>query len=170
MTTVVALLLVVALPRWTSVLGSRRRSTSSQPDLGEIAGLLSVGLHGGLSLTGALAATAAALDPGTADAIRLILRSAQITGLREALLHAPDPLGPLTRRLAESERTGAPLIATLDAFAREQAAASHARVVERARALPVRLTIPLTLLILPGSVLALVGPTVVDLLGQALAP
>ena len=168
--TVLTLLLVVALPRWVSTSGTGRPSKTPHPDLGEIAGLLSVGLHGGLSLTGALTATAEALGPHTGNAIRLLLRSARISGLRDALLNAPDPLGPLTRRLAESERTGAPLIATLDAFEREQAATSHATVVERARALPVRLTIPLTLLILPGSVLALVGPTVVDLLGQALAP
>ena len=43
-------------------------------------------------------------------------------------------------------------------------------MVERARKLPIRLTVPLTLLVLPGSVLALLGPTVVDLLGRAIAP
>ncbi|NND83682.1 MAG: hypothetical protein HKN46_00880 [Acidimicrobiia bacterium] len=167
-TFMVALGLGVSL-RWRHLVGLLPRRPAPTADPLAVAGLLSVGLHAGLSLRASLAATAEALGPSGEPIVR-VLRESALLGAGHALGTSTGPLADLFRRLAESERTGAPLLGTLAAYEREQEAAAQALLVERARKLPVRLTIPLTLLILPGSMLALLGPTVLDLLGRAISP
>lgn len=169
MTTLLAVLCVVAVGRWRRIAGLLPPRRLPSPDPVVVAGLVSVGLHAGLSLRGALATAADTLGP-SAQPIRRVLREGALTGTGHALAAATGPLAGLLRRLAEAERTGAPVLATIGAFEREHEAQARARMVERARKLPIRLTVPLTLLVLPGSVLALLGPTVLELLARAIAP
>jgi hypothetical protein len=56
----------------------------------------------------------------------------------------------------------------LDAFIVTSEEEERARVLERIRTLPVRLIIPLALLLLPGFVLVVVAPGVVETLGGLL--
>lgn len=168
MTTALALAAAVAALRWRRIAALLPRRRPAPPDPSSVAGLLSVGLHAGLSLPAAIEAAADAIGvPGSAPLDR-VLRDARVAGLGHALATSTGPLADLLRRVAESERSGAPVLATLAAYERERDAAARSEHIERARSLPVRLAIPLTLLVLPGSVLALLGPTVVDLLGRTI--
>jgi hypothetical protein len=60
--------------------------------------------------------------------------------------------------VAGSVVSGASVAPVLAGFLHERAADEKAARMARARRLPIRLTIPLTLLILPGWVLLFIGP------------
>lgn len=170
MTTFLVGLGIVAIARRARLAALLPHRPPPEPDVLEVAGLLSVGLHAGLSLPAALLAASDALGPPANAPLLRVVREGRLLGIGHALATTPGVLAELFRRLADAERTGAPLLGTIGAYEREREAEARAELVARARALPVRLAIPLTLLILPGAVLALLGPTVVDLLPAALTP
>lgn len=151
-------------------LGYRRYRPRPEVDVSAVARLTGIALRAGLTLTQALTHAAASVTAPTRGAVEDILRRAQPIGLGPALAGTRGPLGPFARRLASVHRTGASLALTIDGLERELLESRHAAAAARVRRLPVQLTIPLVLLILPGCVLLLMGPTVIDELTRVLDP
>jgi len=130
--------------------------------------MLLIGLSAGLSLAAAMQMAADELGGETAVELRKVLRRARIEGLTAALATADGACMRLLHRLARSHRTGAPTVGTIAAFIEEDRTTQRAEVLERLRRLPVTLTVPLALLILPGFVLLTLGPTVANIVTQLL--
>jgi pilus assembly protein TadC len=83
-------------------------------------------------------------------------------GTAAALAGSKGRLADLGRVAAGAAVSGAPIAAAVTAYSRTRRHADHAKALERARRLPVRLLLPLALLILPGFVLLAVGPAVLE--------
>ncbi len=124
-------------------------------------GLL-VALSGGFSLAGALAVARPRLGSELGDTIERLLREAATTGLGPALQSATGVGGRLFRQLGAAQVTGAPVVVSLTAYASELHEAQRAKALQQAARLPVRMVVPLTLLMLPGFVLLTVGPTILS--------
>lgn len=154
------------------VLGRRRRRASAQPASGlqVLAGTLVVGAAAGLSLQTSLKGACGVVDSQQRSQIERVLRDSHQMGLGAALAAAEGSAAPLFGRLARAQVTGAPLIATVAAFAAEDRAHRRARGVEAARRLPVKLTIPLALLVLPGFLLLTAAPAAVGSIQRLLGP
>jgi hypothetical protein len=99
-----------------------------------------------------------------------VLRRSVRGGLGQALAAADGHGRRLYAGAARAVVTGAPLVPAVDAFVREAVAERRAADLESARRLPVRLMLPLALLILPGFVLLTVGPTVLAALERFVLP
>ena len=164
------LLGVAAATVW--ILGLRRRRASSQPSSGlqVLAGALVVGAAAGLSLQTSLKGACGVVDSQQRAQVERVLRDSHQIGLGAALAAAEGSAAPLFGRLARAQVTGAPLIATVAAFAAEERANRRALGVEAARKLPVKLTIPLALLVLPGFLLLTAAPAAVGSIQRLLGP
>ncbi len=99
----------------------------------------------------------------------LLRRSARL-GMAEALRGHEGRLGRLTLLLARAHVTGASISDAVQTFVNERRDDERAADLEAARKLPVKLTIPLALLILPGFVVLTVGPSVLDAARRLLGP
>lgn len=127
-----------------------------------VAGLLRIGLSGGLPPVSALEAAAAELLGDERAELERIVRTVRIDGATAGLLSAGGPLAGMLRRLAAAHAAGAPMAETLAVHAAEARVRERARLLQRSRTLPVRLVVPLTLLLLPGFVALVPGPSVVE--------
>ncbi|CAN5880397.1 hypothetical protein BH23ACT5_BH23ACT5_05480 [soil metagenome] len=157
---VIALAAVVA---WSRI--PRRRP---QPvDVVATASRLLVLVGSGVSLGSALAAST---DPSTASELELVARRARRVGTSAALASSSGPLSPLLRRLADASVSGAPLEPTIRSFIESERRRRHAAAIERARRMPVRLMVPMALLVLPGFVLMVYGPALIGLVVDLLGP
>jgi hypothetical protein len=136
-----------------------RAETASGPLL--LADQVALGLRAGLTLEGSLRAAAPDLPPALQAEVGGVLRRARSRGMAAALAASGGGGAPLYRITERAVRTGAPLAAAVEALAGELRHEDHSRRVADARRLPVRMLLPLALLILPGFVLALVGPALV---------
>jgi hypothetical protein len=167
---------LAAVAAVASGLHARRRSGEGEPagepvgDLQALSGALVVGAAAGLSLQASLAGARAAVGPRHGSELEVVLRSARHIGLATALARADGTAAPLFGRLARAQVSGAPLAATVAAFATEERDARRAVAIEAARTLPVRLTIPLALLVLPGFLLLTAGPAAVGSIQRLLGP
>jgi hypothetical protein len=94
------------------------------------------------------------------------MRSARVDGTAVTFASATGPLARLLALAARAVSTGAPLAAAIAAFADEARNAERARAVADARRLAVRLLFPLALLILPGFVVLVAGPVVLESLAR----
>lgn len=151
-------------------LALRRRHCAADRDVGLLAGMLVIGLTAGLPLAPALELAAAEVDPWLAAEVRGMLRRGRRLGLATALAEGGGRARRLYLRLARAQLTGAAMSGAVASFVDEERGAARARAMEIARRLPVRLVIPLTLLILPGFVLLTVGPSVLTTLSRLLGP
>jgi pilus assembly protein TadC len=86
-----------------------------------------------------------------------------VSGLVTALQYADDGLRPVVAQLARAQRSGASLSGAVRKMLESELAADKARRIARARTLPVRLMVPVTLLMLPGLVLALYAPSLLGM-------
>jgi Flp pilus assembly protein TadB len=129
-----------------------------------------IGLSGGLPPAQALAAAAGEVDHSVGGQVRAVLRRAARTGLAAALAEGEGPAGELFRRLAGAQASGAPTAAAVLGFVDARRAERRSRMLTRIRSLPVTLSIPVALLLLPGFVLTVVGPTVVERAGDLYGP
>ena len=146
---------------------NRNRDTT---DIQAVAGALVVGVVAGLSLNCALERAGSVLGARQAAEVEAVLRDAQRMGLAAALARSRGSMAPLFERLARAQVSGAPLAATVAGFAAEDRDLRRAERIEAARKLPVRLTIPLALLVLPGFVVLTSGPAAVGSLQRMLGP
>lgn len=131
----------------------------------EVAARLLVLIGTGLPLLAALEVAADSL-PG----IEVFARRARRLGTAAALASAGGPLAPLMHRLADAAASGSPPEPALRSYIDMERRRRQAEAVERARRLPVRLMVPMTLLILPGFVLMVYGPAFIDLVTSLLGP
>lgn len=130
--------------------------------------LLLVELRSGLSVLGALQQVARAL-PHHRD-LRRVVRVATVSGLTAAIPHAGVSLRPMVAQLARAQRSGASLDGAARRLLEQDLAGEKARRLARARSLPVRLMLPVTLLMLPGLVLLLYAPSLIRLLDDLTGP
>ncbi len=130
--------------------------------------LLLVELRSGSSALGALQATARAFpdDPELAK----VARVAAISGLSEAVASAHGEMRSLLSQLARAQRSGASLSASVRSMIESDIASERTRRIARARTLPVRLMIPISLLVLPGLVLLFYAPSLLLLFEQMSGP
>jgi len=158
---------VVALGLWLGRVYRRlshARSTNADAvqEVSVLARLLLVGLSAGLPLQSALVHAHRELRDSLADDVAGVLKRSRVAGLAAALTGVTGPGLRLFSLVAGSVLSGASVAPVLVGFLHEQAAEEKAVRLVRARRLPIRLTIPLTLLILPGWVLLFVGPPFVQ--------
>jgi len=131
-----------------------------------LADQVALALRAGLTLEGAFREVRADLPDAMAREIECLLREARLGGLGRALASASGHGERLYRITDRAVRSGAPVGPAVEALAEELRHEDHARRTADARRLPVRLLLPLALLILPGFVLALVGPALVGSLAR----
>lgn len=131
---------------------------------------LLIGISGGLGLLSALALARDQLRTSLRSIVDDVLDAAQADGLSPVLLASSGPLGGLFRQLGASHLSGAPLVLALSAHAHELHERERAAQLERVRQLPIRMVVPLTLLMLPGFLLVAIGPTVVGSFSRLMAP
>lgn len=150
------------------LVGARRMSSvarSSADDADQVIALSStaLGVGAGLSFAEAAALAADHVDPRSSRRIRTSLRRAHARGpLVDTASDSNDPIGRMFRVGAQAEDTGAPLRSALEALVLEVHSELDTAAEERLAKLPVKLVIPLALLILPGFILLAVGPAVVS--------
>jgi hypothetical protein len=132
--------------------------------------LVAIGLSGGLPPSQALAAAAGEVDESVGDDVRAVLRGAARTGLGPALAGAEGPAGELLRRMAGAQASGAPVAGAVLGFVDTRRAERRSRLLARIRSLPVVLSVPVAFLLLPGFVLSVVGPAVVQRVGDFYGP
>jgi hypothetical protein len=132
-------------------------------EVGELVGL---GLAGGLSTAGAHAAALDFCADRIRDPVRDLVATMRRRGVVTALTTVRGPLAGGAAVLASATASGAPVLPALDAHLRQEHHRRHMERVEAARRLPIRLLLPLTLLVLPGFVLITVGPAVIDSLAR----
>jgi hypothetical protein len=123
--------------------------------------LVLVELRSGSSVLAALIAASEAL-PGYSS-LRTVARVGRVSGLVPALPYADDRLRPVVAQLARAQRSGASLSEAVRRLLDNELAADRTRRIARARTIPVRLMIPVTLLMLPGLVLLLYAPSLLGL-------
>ncbi len=132
--------------------------------------VLYVALSAGLPVAAALEFAVDEVGPTEAAEVRAVLRVARREGLGVALTGPEGASNRLFAVLARAQTTGSSAIKAVASFIDEERKDRRARAAEAAQRLPVKLTVPLALLILPGFVLLTVGPTVVGTLQRLLGP
>jgi pilus assembly protein TadC len=130
--------------------------------------VLLVELRSGHSVLGALQTVAAGF-PGHGD-LALAARVATISGLTQASLLMTGEMKGILSQLARAQKSGAALGDTVRSMIEADIAAEKARRVSRSRSLPVRLMLPITLLLLPGLVLLLYAPSMLRLFEEISGP
>lgn len=148
----------------------RRRPARDERSVERVAQSLRVAMSAGVSLRDSLVDARPQLDDFDRRELDRVLRRSQQIGLGSALARSTGVLSPLLVRLAGAQTTGAPPGATLAGFLEERRVARKADRLEQARRLPVKLTVPLALLILPGFVLVTIGPALMATIEQTLRP
>jgi hypothetical protein len=123
-----------------------------------------LGLRAGQSVLGALQGAAAALPEDRA--LSRVARVATVSGLVEAMPHADDRLRPVIVQLVRAQRSGAPLAGTVRRLIDDDLAERRAARLARARSLPTRLMVPVTVLMLPGLVVLLYAPALMGAFTQ----
>jgi hypothetical protein len=130
--------------------------------------LLLIELRAGASVLAALIATSESLPDY--DSLRTVARVSRVSGLMSALPYADEALRPVLSQLVRAQGSGASLAGSVRRLLEGALASERARRLTRARTLPTRLMIPVTLLMLPGLILALYAPSLLatfeDLTGR----
>lgn len=153
--------MLVLLPR-------RRVSARSSPlqvgDVINYASLLGLAIGGGMNLSSAIVWAGPYLHPSLAIESAVVHRQAQLHGLAAGCRLAEGAVGPLFHALARSVDTGAPVDPTIASFRTRLEAEQVAAAEEAAQRLPIKLVFPLALLMLPGLVLMIAAPALIDVL------
>lgn len=121
-----------------------------------------VELRSGNSILGALRSAAEVFSYD--DDIVRAYRVATVSGLAAAAEESTPGLRPALVQLARAQRTGASMATTIRALIEADIAADRSRRLSRARALPVRMMVPITLLLLPGLMLIFYAPGLIGTL------
>ncbi len=118
--------------------------------------VLIVELRAGRSTLGALQAAASVFP----DDLQLVLASrvATVRGLTAAVEECQGPVRVLLAQLARAQRSGSAVADTVRSLLDSDIASERARRLEKARSLPIRLMVPIALLVLPGLVLLVYAP------------
>jgi hypothetical protein len=146
----------------------RRRLLKPPALLRPVLIVLLIELRSGRSVLGALQ-TVASVFPGHPE-LTLTARVATISGLSQAALMATGEIKGVVSHLARAQKSGAALGDTVRSMIEADIAAEKARRIARSRSLPVRLMLPITLLLLPGLVLLLYAPSMLRLFEELSGP
>lgn len=126
--------------------------------------LLLVELRSGSSALAALQTVSSRLEGY--QTLRRVARIATVSGLLSSLPECDDDLRPIIAQLARAQRSGASLGSAIRTLLEQDLARSRAVRLARARSLPVKLMIPVTLMLLPGLVLLLYAPDLIRTFDQ----
>ncbi|MEX1125909.1 MAG: type II secretion system F family protein [Acidimicrobiia bacterium] len=102
--------------------------------------------------------------------LTLAARLATVQGLTAAVEECHGDIRGLVAQLARAQRSGSAVADTVRSLLDADIAAERTRRLERARSLPIRLIIPITLLVLPGLVLLLYAPSLLRLFSDLSGP
>ena len=130
--------------------------------------LLVVPLTGGMSLANALMMASREAHPHLRAEVARLLRRSRQEGLAGALAGSGGLLGELFRRMAGAHSSGTSPVRAVLTHVENLHSQVRTESLSRIRSLPVTLAVPLTLLIVPGFLLVLVGPSVVSRLAEML--
>jgi pilus assembly protein TadC len=133
--------------------------------------LIAAALDVGLAPVAALAAVAVGVPEPDRSRLRRAVAMVGIGGDSASVwrMLADDPmLGPLAHALERSERSGAPVAATVRGLAEDARRERRATRLAEARRVGVRTAAPLGACFLPAFFLIAIVPTVIALLGSAL--
>jgi len=161
-----AVFLVWAGTRFVRARAQKRRGDAAVEAALEVAELIGLGLAGGLSVPGAHRLALEHCPDAGEKPLRDLVDSIERVGAVPALGMDRGVLAGTSRVLVTATASGAPVLPALEAYLQQQHHRRHTAAVEAARRLPIRLLIPLTLLVLPGFVLITVGPAVIDSLAR----
>lgn len=154
-------LIALVVARWPDRLRFPRRK-ATPPSAVWIARLLLVCVNSGLPLGTALSRVADNVDDRNGELDRLVRRAA-LVGLERALLDVTESsLEPLAFSLAHAQVSGSSLTGVLSAFIERSRRDHLARSIANARRAGVLLVVPLALMLLPGFVLLVFGPFVLE--------
>ncbi|MDH5422326.1 MAG: type II secretion system F family protein, partial [Acidimicrobiia bacterium] len=148
----------------------RRVDRQADRDVAVLARGMYVAVSAGLSVTAALSVATIGLSTAIDDEVRTLIRAARRDGMALALAEAPGRCGKLFGLLARAQGTGASVADAIAGYVDEQRESHRLEVTEAARRLPIKLTVPLALLILPGFVVLTVGPSVLESARRLLGP
>lgn len=154
--------IVVARRRWLRARQLSHSEAQADDDVVLLADLMVLGVTAGLTLRGAIETARPHLAQSLRGEVDRLLERMDRAGTAAALAGWKGRLEDLGRVAAGAAVSGAPIAAAVTAYSRTRRHADHAKAMERARRLPVRLLLPLALLILPGFVLLAVGPAVLE--------
>jgi Flp pilus assembly protein TadB len=146
--------------------GRRHNEVVADEAVDHLAALMVIGLSASMALPAAFESAARETGGAVADEVADLLRRASHRGFARALAETEGPLGDLATQLAQAQVTGAPMVGAVTAFLTTRRAATRSKLLERARTLPVRLIVPVALLLLPGFIVLVMGPYVIDQLGD----
>jgi hypothetical protein len=150
-----------------SMLGRLRRKQPA-PSIRPVLLVMLVELRAGRSTLAALQ-QAAGLFPKHRELNRAA-RLATVRGLTAVVEECQGDVRSLVAQLARAQKSGSPVAETVRSLLDADIAAERTRRLERARSLPVRLIIPITLLVLPGMVLLLYAPSLLRLFADLSGP
>jgi tight adherence protein C len=166
---VVPLAGVVAWRRATAIRDARRTRAHAETDVALLADLTALGLRSGLAVRPALEAASQRVAPALCEEVAGVLAAIDRSGAAVALSVADGMARGLYTTVASAAASGAPIESAVTAFAAGRRAEAHARHLADLRRLPVRMLLPLALLVLPGFAVLVVGPALVESLSR-LAP
>lgn len=146
----------------------RRPQRQRTPAFRPILLMLLVELRAGLSVLAALNAVAGRF-PDHGDLVAAV-RLASVIGLERAVDMTSDQTRVLMTHLARANASGGSAADAVRRMLDSDITREKATRLARTRALPVRLMLPVTLLLLPGVVLMSYGPTLFSLLDDLAIP
>ena len=170
---VLLFIVLLAIGASQLVAGYRRqrdRREQAVRDVAVFARGLFVAVNAGLSLHAAMTLASDGLNAQVSSEVQMLARRARRDGMALALAEADGTCSRLFLLLARAQTTGASIGDAIGGFVEEQREAHRLKVTEAARRLPVKLTVPLALLILPGFVVLTVGPSVLESARRLLGP
>ena len=144
--------------------GRTRRMGAALPDALD---LMVMCLESGLTFERGLATVAeelAVLEPNLAGELRLLEAELRLGADRRAVLQAfqrrteVEGLQSLAMTLIQAERYGTPLIQSMKNIAANERTQRAARIETQVERLPVLMTLPMILLVVPGTVMLVAGP------------
>ncbi len=153
---------VVMAAYWALRRFRRRPRPAGVEDIVTFGRLLVVPLTGGMSLANALLMASREAHPQLGSEVLGVLRQSRRTGLAQALASSGGRLGELFGRMAGAHTSGSSQVRAVITHVENLHHQYRMDALSRIRSLPVTLAVPLTLLIIPGFLLVLVGPPVVS--------
>jgi hypothetical protein len=115
-----------------------------------------------MSLSNAMMLAILQAHPQLRVEVSQTLRQSRQVGLARSLAGSRGCLGELFGRIAGAHASGSSLVRAVTTHVDNLQYQLRMESLSRVRSLPVTLAVPLTLLIVPGFLLTLVGPTVVS--------
>lgn len=164
MTAAVALAAAVLL--WRRPRIGHRVPEPAPGDVMALATLLVLGLDAGMTVAKALRWARPFVHSALAIEVAAALRRARLEGLSAGLRSTSGRSAELFRSMALAVETGAEVSPVLEAHRERLAADANADATARLRRLPIKLVFPLALLMLPGLVLMVAVPALIEALGR----